>query len=55
MLRDRELANWCMCKEIQGVARDMHATCCICGGIDAYGKSKHRPFKFKKILKCEEK
>jgi len=35
--------HWCMCTKLQAVARDGWSTCSICGGKDAYGKSKDRP------------
>jgi len=35
--------HWCMCTEVDIVARDMWATCGQCGGQDAYKRSKGRP------------
>jgi hypothetical protein len=43
-------SSWCMCTVIDKVARDMRSTCQKCGGRDAYGGSKDRPEKYKKIL-----
>jgi hypothetical protein len=40
--------TWCMCEEVDLVARDMFATCGNCGGRDAYGTSEDRPEKYKK-------
>lgn len=42
--------KWCMCTELNGVARDCFSTCSICGGKDAYGLSKERPKNKKKVL-----
>ena len=40
-----------MCTELEYVYRDCYSTCSICGGKDAYGKSKNRPIdKEKSIL-----
>lgn len=46
-----KIKKWCMCTELKGVARDMFATCSICGGKDAYGLSKQRPKDKQKRLK----
>ena len=42
--------HWCMCTELEQVARDGFSTCSKCGGKDAYGMNKDRPDKFKKQL-----
>jgi hypothetical protein len=42
--------KWCMCTKLQSVFRDGFSTCSICGGKDAYGKSKHRPVDKQKTL-----
>ena len=42
--------KWCMCTELNGVARDGDSTCSICGGKDAYGGSPERPKDKKKVL-----
>jgi hypothetical protein len=42
--------KWCMCTELEGVARDTLSTCMICGGKDAYGGSPDRGNEFKKVL-----
>ena len=44
--------KWCMCTELNGVARDCDSTCSICGGKDAYGESPERPKDKKKVLVC---
>uniref|UniRef100_A0A6M3J5B8 Putative restriction alleviation protein n=1 Tax=viral metagenome TaxID=1070528 RepID=A0A6M3J5B8_9ZZZZ len=45
-----EIRQWCMCKKLKAVARDGWSTCSICGGKDAYGKSKDRPPNKRKII-----
>jgi hypothetical protein len=45
--------HWCMCVKLKGVARDMQSTCSICGGKDAYGKSKWRPSGKRKQIQKE--
>ena len=35
--------HWCMCTNLQNVARDCLSTCSICNGKDAYGSSIDRP------------
>ena len=46
--------RWCMCKKLNGVARDTESTCSICGGKDAYGGSNLRPAEYQKITeKCK--
>lgn len=42
-----------MCLTLEGVVRDMKATCSKCKGIDAYGLSSNRPEHLKKEL-CSE-
>ncbi|MDA3856394.1 MAG: hypothetical protein PF569_09115 [Candidatus Woesearchaeota archaeon] len=46
--------KWCMCKDLKGVARDGFSTCSICGGKDAYGKSKERPKHKQKTVSKEK-
>jgi len=41
---------WCMCLELEHVARDGFSTCSICGGRDAYGGAKSRPTNKHKVV-----
>jgi hypothetical protein len=47
--------KWCMCTELKGVARDGFSTCSVCGGKDAYGGSKERGVKYRKVLASESR
>ena len=47
--------KWCMCTVLKGVARDGFSTCSVCGGKDAYGGSKKRGVKYRKVLTSESK
>lgn len=42
--------HWCMCEKIAFVARDGFSTCSLCGGKDAYGRSKSRPINKQKRI-----
>lgn len=45
--------KWCMCMELESVARDGFSTCSKCRGQDAYGGSPVRPPEFLKKIKLQ--
>ena len=44
------LKHWCTCDTVTFVKRDMYATCCKCGGKDAYKKSPENPLNPRNVL-----